>query len=164
MQLWRISNYADLRGIGGLRAHGRWHLAGQPVVYLAEHPALALLEVLVHLELGSLDALPLSYQLLQIEVDHATTVAEIQPADMPAGWAANLVWTQAVGTEWLAGGTSALLRVPSAILPVASNYLFNPQHPQASGLRITEVMQVAHDPRVLAMLAGHAGGGSTAQG
>ncbi|WP_155836914.1 RES family NAD+ phosphorylase, partial [Paraburkholderia mimosarum] len=43
MEFWRISNYADLRGIGGLRASGRWHYRGQPVVYLAENPALALL-------------------------------------------------------------------------------------------------------------------------
>ncbi len=42
MWLWRISNYADLKGIGGLRASGWWHYAGQPVVYFAEHPALTL--------------------------------------------------------------------------------------------------------------------------
>ncbi|MGH7819352.1 MAG: RES family NAD+ phosphorylase, partial [Candidatus Binatia bacterium] len=46
MTLWRISNHSELKGIGGLRASGRWHTAGRPIVYLAEHPALCLLEVL----------------------------------------------------------------------------------------------------------------------
>ena len=69
MVLWRISNYADLRGIGGLRAPGRWHFAGQAIVYLAEHPALALLEILVHMEIASVGQLPDGYQLLRVDVD-----------------------------------------------------------------------------------------------
>lgn len=38
MILWRISNHADLKGIGALRLMVNGH---QPVVYLAEHPAPA---------------------------------------------------------------------------------------------------------------------------
>jgi hypothetical protein len=41
MVLWRISRHRDLRGIGGLKAAGRWHYAGDPIVYLAETPAAA---------------------------------------------------------------------------------------------------------------------------
>jgi RES domain-containing protein len=48
MILWRISRHRDLSGAGGMRAAGRWHEAGRPVVYLAESPAAALLEVCVH--------------------------------------------------------------------------------------------------------------------
>jgi len=47
MELWRISNYADLSGAGGLQAAGRWHTRGKRIVYLADHPASALLEMLV---------------------------------------------------------------------------------------------------------------------
>jgi RES domain-containing protein len=50
MELWRISNYADLSGAGGLRAAGRWHSQGKRIVYLADHPSSALLEMLVHLD------------------------------------------------------------------------------------------------------------------
>ena len=42
MILWRISRHRDLSGEGGLRAAGRWHEAGRPVVYLAESPAAAM--------------------------------------------------------------------------------------------------------------------------
>ena len=50
MELWRISNYADLSGIGGLKAAGRWHSQGRRIVYLADHPSSALLEMLVHMD------------------------------------------------------------------------------------------------------------------
>ena len=63
MKVWRISNHGDLSGRGGLRAAGRWHCAGRPIVYLAEHPASALLEVLVHFDIGDVSALPVAYQL-----------------------------------------------------------------------------------------------------
>ena len=84
MAFWGISNYADLRGVGGLRAPGRWHYAGQPIVYLAGHPALALLEILVHLETADIGQLPDRYQLLRVEVADDVPVAEIADADLPA--------------------------------------------------------------------------------
>ena len=61
MVLWRISNYADLLGIGGMTASARWHTAGQSIVYLAETPSAALLEVFVHLETDE-DHRPDAYQ------------------------------------------------------------------------------------------------------
>ena len=47
--LWRISNYLDLSGEGALGTSGRWHTEGRLVVYLADCPAGALLERIVHL-------------------------------------------------------------------------------------------------------------------
>jgi RES domain-containing protein len=59
MDLWRILNYADLSGLGGLRAAGRWHSQGRRIVYLADHPSSALLEMLVHLDRS---LIPSTYQ------------------------------------------------------------------------------------------------------
>ncbi len=153
MVLWRISNYADLKGVGGLRAPGRWHFAGQPVVYLAEHPALALLEIIVHLELGNAEQLPDSYQLLRVEVEDDITIAELHEADTPENWRADIGWTQAAGTEWLAAETSALLKVPSAVAPFSNNFLLNPAHADAARLRVMEAIQVRHDRRILRILS-----------
>ena len=66
MILWRISNHADLNGLGGVHRSGRWHFAGVPVVYLSESPALALLEVMVNFDLAP-DELPADYQLLEVD-------------------------------------------------------------------------------------------------
>jgi len=152
MELWRISNYADLRGIGGLRASGRWHYRGQPVVYLAENPALALLETMVHLEFGSPQALPDNYQLLRVEIAEGAAIAELTASVIPDDWRENADWTQAAGSEWLAAGQELLLKVPSAILPRSYNYLFNPAHPGAGSAIVAEVLKVPYDPRIRAIL------------
>ncbi|KWK80696.1 RES family NAD+ phosphorylase [Burkholderia ubonensis] len=150
--LWRISNYADLKGIGGLRAGGRWHFAGQPVVYLAEHPALALLETLVHLEIASVAQLPNGYQLLRVEVPDSVAVAEIAEHDAPADWRTNPDWTKGAGTEWLQTKPSALLRVPSAVVPHAHNFLLNPLHPAVAEIRVAEILQAPYDSRILRLI------------
>ena len=151
MLLWRISNHADLKGIGGLRAGGRWHFAGQPVVYLAEHPALAFLEVLLHQDIRKMEDLPTDYQLLQIEVEDSIAVAEI--SDWPEDWKSNNSWSRSAGSEGLASRSSLLLKVPSVLVPYASNYLFNPAHPDAETVRIIEARRVDHDPRILSLLS-----------
>ena len=56
--------------------------------------------------------------------------------------------TPAVGDAWLANGRSALLRVPSAIMPDVHNVLLNPLHPDAGRLRITDVRDVPFAPRL----------------
>jgi RES domain-containing protein len=153
MVLWRISNHVDLKGIGGLRASGRWHLAGRPVVYLAEHPAGALLETLVHQEIHSTADLPDTYRLLRVEVADDLTVASLDEAALPEDWRQDQAWTQACGTEWLEGGSAALLRVPSAVMPFTHNYVYNPLHDDAAGLTIDVVIDVRYDPRIQRLLA-----------
>ncbi|RZT35532.1 RES domain-containing protein [Cupriavidus agavae] len=151
MTLWRISNYADLKGIGGLRAGGRWHYPGQPVVYLAEHPALAFLEILVHHEVSRIEELPRDYQLLTVEIEDAVAVASI--SDLPDDWKQNAGWSKNAGTEWLSVRSGLLLKVPSVLVPYASNYLFNPLHPDAAKAKVGEARRVEHDPRILSLLS-----------
>ena len=146
-ELWRISNHADLSGTGGLKYSARWHTAGHPVVYLAETPAGALLEVLVHLELSEA-ALPRHYQLLCVSVAPGTLVEDLR-VPSGEGWKRRLALTRAIGNAWLRSGRTPLARVPSAILPHTSNYLLNPQHPGASGLHIMERRRARFDARLL---------------
>jgi len=94
MILWRISNYADLLGTGGMGASARWHTAGKPVVYLAESPSSALLEILVHLEVDE-EHRPSRYQLLKAEVDDRVSREEIALSDLPPDWDTDEQVTQA---------------------------------------------------------------------
>ena len=150
MRLWRISNYADLSGEGGRRRSGRWHSGGRPVVYLAEHPALALLEDLVHLE-GDVDDLPDTYQLLEIDVPDDIAISAIDAAQLgesDSDWRRNLAATRAVGDDWLHDGRTALLRVPSVVLPKSTNVLLNPAHADAGRMRIVEAARPVYDRRL----------------
>lgn len=128
MRLWRISAHPGLSGTGGRHADGRWHTRGQPILYTAEHPALAMVEAMAHMHLG-ITTIPLTLKLIAIDVaDHAS----VAPArDLPSGWQANTPTSQAIGNTWLSSSESLLLPVPSAILAHSTNYLVNPAHPDS---------------------------------
>jgi RES domain-containing protein len=134
MILWRVSRFQDLKGIGGLKISGRWHMAGRPIVYLAENPSGALLEVCVH---TASNDLPPDFTLLQI-AGPDLAVPTRNPTELPANWTTNVRATREIGDEWLAGNSSVLFRVPSVIVPHTFNVLFNPQHPHAKQFDIRQ--------------------------
>jgi RES domain-containing protein len=146
MELWRISNYADLSGIGGLRAAGRWHSQGRRIVYLADHSSSALLEMLVHM---ARDLVPATYQLLRIVVP-ADIAVETIDVELSADWRSQTLTSREIGDRWLDRSASALLRVPSAISAKGNNYLLNPEHPDAARITVAEIIKAPFDPRLLA--------------
>jgi len=146
MELWRISNYADLSGAGGLRAAGRWHSQGRRIVYLADHPSSALLEMLIHLDR---DLIPSTYQLLRLSIPNDIAI-EVIDSELSADWRIKIMHSREIGDRWLDRSTSALLRVPSAISERGNNYLLNPAHPDAAKITVAEVIKAPFDPRLLA--------------
>lgn len=143
MFLWRISNYASLDGEGGMYASGRWHTAERKIVYTSDHPASALLEMLVHLDPV---AKPRFCQLLKIDVPRNPNIQEC--GTMSVNWHEDSELTQTIGNQWLDGKRSAMLAVPSAIIPDVFNYLVNPMHPASSHLKIISVQSVPLDSRL----------------
>lgn len=139
MRLWRIPEYPALDGRGGLIASGRWHTRGRPVVYLAEHSALAMLEVRVHLEVARM---PPGFRLIEVEAPDGLAVAE-HPWPAPEE-AASRAW----GDAWLAAGKAPLARVPSAVAPRAWNMLLNPGHGDAGRCRVVRDERWPWDARL----------------
>jgi len=148
MKVWRISNYADLQGLGGTKGSGRWHNKGAPIVYLAESPALAMLEVLVHFEITA-DEVPETYQLLEIEYLGPKGVKRLKTNSLHANWTQDQDTTRAIGDEWLVSSSSAILRVPSAIVPHSYNYLLNPKHELSRNTQIIHCTSHPYDTRLL---------------
>jgi RES domain-containing protein len=146
MELWRISNYVDLSGVGGLRAAGRWHSQGRRIVYLADHPSSALLEMLVHMDRN---LIPPTYQLLCVAVPDDIVVEAVGPELLP-NWRTQTMVSREIGDRWLDLSASALLQVPSAISTEGANFLLNPAHADAGRISVTEVIQAPFDPRLLA--------------
>ena len=146
MELWRISNYVDLSGTGGLRAAGRWHSQGRRIVYLADHPSSALLEMLVHM---NRDLIPATYQLLRIAAPDQIAVESVG-SELPSDWRSRLMVTREIADRWLDRSGTALLQVPSAISAQGTNYLLNPAHLDAERLNVVEVLRAPFDPRLLA--------------
>ena len=148
MFLWRISSHSTLDGRGGLYASGRWHTEGRRIVYLAETPAAALVEVLVHLELDPAH-LPKSYRLLKAEASEDLPVRTIVRSEMPGNWITDQIATRTIGDVWLGSQSAALLRVPSVIVPETCNVLLNPEHGEARRIRVLWHEEYPWDARLL---------------
>jgi RES domain-containing protein len=150
MFLWRISNHSTLEGRGGLLASARWHTEGRPIVYFAESPPGALVEHLVHLELNPA-RLPKSYRLLKAEGPDDLPLSSVSVADLPPNWITHPMATRTIGDEWLGLKSSALLRVPSAILPETFNILLNPEHRNAARVKVLWHAEHPWDTRLLGL-------------
>ncbi|MCK7472098.1 MAG: RES family NAD+ phosphorylase [Desulfomicrobium escambiense] len=55
----------------------------------------------------------------------------------------------AQGRDWLAAGETAILSVPSAVMPRERNRLLNPLHPDFAHVRIGQPQSLATDVRLL---------------
>lgn len=137
---WRIARnaYADLSGYGAFLVGGRWNAPGRPVVYAASDASLAVLEVRVHLDLPP-DLIPDDYVLMRIEAAVSPSIerVDVAPSD-----------PRAFGDDWLVSGRTAVLDVPSAIVPESRNLLINPAHPEAKAFAITEKRPFGFDSRL----------------
>jgi RES domain-containing protein len=150
MVLWRISNFASLQGIGAEFESGRWHTAapGKRLVYLAEHPAVALLENLANLD-GDPRFFEKHFQLLKISTSGAAIpVARLSTKQLVGIDPQDTATTQTIGDAWLTACASALLRVPSMPSPESWNYLLNPLHPAAARLKVEWAKHIAYDKRL----------------
>lgn len=147
---WRLIETEYLVGAwdgeGARRYGGRWNSPGAAVVYAAEHLSLACLEVLVRAQQRAvLD------EYSATGVDFAdVAVAELE-GEPPSDWRSDPPSrsTQAVGDAWVRAGATAILRVPSVIVPVEFNYLINPAHPDAKRIVVGKPMAFPFDRRLL---------------
>jgi RES domain-containing protein len=146
--LWRISHYSTLDGGGGLSLSGRWHTAGQRIVYCAPNPATALLEVLVHAEIDIGDV-PVSFRYLEIDAPDTLAAEKVDTSDLPQSWRTDLLATRRAGDQWLQSSRTALLRVPSIIVPATWNVVINPRHPDSGQVRVIRTYSHGLDPRLL---------------
>lgn len=133
-------------GEGARRFGGRWNSKGTPMVYTAGSQALAVLELLVHLEES--DVLK-HYCLIPVQVDESM-VKKVDIKSLPANWNRRPTSThvRAIGDAWVAAYESVALQVPSAIVSGESNYLLNPLHDNFAKLVIGKPQPFRFDPRL----------------
>ena len=124
---------------------GRWNSPNVPVVYASATLSLALVEILVHLPSGLLPA----FSAIPVEFDDEMVTA-LSIVDLPSNFQADPapLETMAVGDAWIRSGRSAVLSVPSTIVPSERNCLFNPRHPDSARIRIGTPRGFPLDPRL----------------
>jgi len=139
VKLWRVAaetrEYAatDMTGAGAAKHPGRWNHYKEAVVYCAPTIAMAVLETAAHIDDSGL---PSNRYLIEIEVSDATWARreQVDVAKMPPTWAAIPAGRASAkfGSDWIASLRSAVLMVPSVIVPEEWVSLINPAHPDAS--------------------------------
>jgi len=150
--VWRIAvetpGYAanDLSGTGAKMTGGRWNSKGTPVVYCATSIALATLETVHCLRNGNL---PFNRYLVRLDIPDSVWNARLILDPPPAGWDAipSGVTARTAGDAWIASAATALLLVPSVIVPDEYNVLINPQHAAAAAISSTTLKRWIYDPR-----------------
>lgn len=151
--VWRIAvetaSYSahDLSGAGAKITGGRWNNSGTPLVYCTVNIALATMETALHLRASGL---PYNRFLVRIDIPDAVWAARMVLDPPPGGWDALPpgLASQSAGDAWAASATSALLQVPSVIVPEEANILINPLHPDAARIRAHTVRRWIYDPRL----------------
>ena len=146
---WRLTKARYLAtawdGEGARRSGGRWNSAGTAVVYTSATLSLALVETLVHLPSGVLPA----FVAVRLEIDDSLVTA-LEDKDLPRDWRSEPapLSTRAIGDRWVLANTSAVLRVPSVVVPMEFNYVLNPRHPGFARVVIGTPMPFPFDPRL----------------
>lgn len=147
--VWRITTArfaaTAFSGEGARLYGGRWNPKGFEMVYTAESRSLALLEMLVQ------DApLRARYLLVPAQLPDTVSLTHIDVADLPADWRRldQRDALQRMGRDWLDRGDSAVLAVPSAVVPAERSYLLNPRHPDFARIIIGEPEALETDLRL----------------
>lgn len=152
MRVWRLcqAGYAKqaLSGEGGMRASARWHDQGTRIVYTSSTLSLAALELLVRTDRAFA---PPGLISVEIDVPPSVEIERVPLSRLPAGWDAYPAptFTRAFGSKWIAGMRTAVLQVPSAVIPRENNFLLNPAHPRFARVRVIGRTSFSLDSRLL---------------
>ncbi|MGD9825259.1 RES family NAD+ phosphorylase [Desulfobacter sp.] len=135
--------HSAFNGEGARLYGGRWNSQGVAVVYTSDSLALCCLEVFVNLP---------SYEFFKGFVYFKLFFDEkfVQGADLQDGWNGRPISkvSQEIGDNWIRERNSAVLRVPSVIIPEGNNYLINFNYQDSNQIKIGDPISLDFDPRL----------------
>jgi len=150
LTVWRLvtARFADtaFSGEGARLYGGRWNRKGIPLVYTAGSQSLAMLEMLVQDE-----PLRARYVMIPARIPRAVKIEALSAEKLPADWRDLIAreQLQALGSDWAQRQSSAVLAVPSAVIPAETNYLLNPRHPDFKKIAVGAPQPFVTDLRLI---------------
>jgi RES domain-containing protein len=149
--VWRLASarYGDhaFDGEGARLYGGRWNHPGTAVVYCSATLSLATLEYFVNLEP---DLAPPSLVAVAADLPAGLDVEALEVEALPVSWRTYPAPERLrdLGTGWVRSGRTAVLQVPSSVIPHEMNVLLNPAHPDFSRIHIRAAEPFSFDPRM----------------
>lgn len=148
MQIFRIgdSRHTIWDDTGAAMVGGRWNSPGQPVIYGALSYAGAMLEILVHANIGRV---PVTHGYVVAEVADSVPAERIAAHSLPAGWDSDdITIARQLGDRWRQEAKTALLLVPSVVTRLEWIAVVNPLHPDARQFSVSQAQPVVWDQRL----------------
>jgi RES domain-containing protein len=145
--------YPVFDGSGAARWGGRWTRSGRAVIHAAETYSLAVLENLVHFNLGEL---PPRLVVVQIRIPPSVSREDLTATDLP-GWDGpqpNAI-SQDFGDRWYDERRTCVLRVPSRLSPFERNVLIHGEHPDSRAVKMSTPQPAVLDERLRHRLRSH---------
>ena len=135
---WRIVSVRfqedAFSGEGAKLRGGRWNSKGTSMVYTSGSLALASIEMLVNLPRPKLLE---NFVRIPARIP-SRLIVDLTDDRLPSDWSSRPVapTTRTVGDRCVKQKTSAVLKVPSVVIPEEYNYLINPSHPDFEKITI----------------------------
>ncbi len=128
-------------------AGGRWNRKGIPLVYTSATLSLAASELFVHLDP---DQTPADLVSISAEIPEDARIREVRVAELPRDWRSYPApeALALLGSAWADSLDTAVLAVPSAVIPLERNYLLNVRHRDFARIRVNRPAPFSLDPRV----------------
>ena len=151
MRIFRIAKkqyLKDLSGEGSRLFGGRWNKKGMAMLYFSDSLSTSLLEVLVHLDFKHLTS---DFGYIEIDIPDTLIDTKLKLKDLNTNWRDNPPKSSTInfGSTFLKANKKLGLKVPCAILPMASNILINPRHKDITKLKIIKVADLDIDSRLI---------------
>jgi len=147
MLVFRIVHklYANTLFASGMR--GRWNSAGNKVIYASETVPLALLENMVRRQGVGFNA---DFKVMFLDIPDDAVIESVAESSLEPGWRDPNDYSQCqpLGDRWFNEGDALALKVPSAVMPLAFNFVINTLHPDYPKVKLIEVTDLMPDPRI----------------
>jgi RES domain-containing protein len=105
------------------------------------------LELFVHVDI---DTAPDTLVAIQADIPDGLAMETVKIEGLPKDWRRYPApeALRGIGTAWANAASSAVLAVPSAVIPPEWNYLLNPAHQDFKRIRLQRPVVFRFDPRM----------------
>jgi len=149
VRVWRIASaaHAAFDGEGARRYGSRWTPRGLPAVFTSATLSLAALERFVNTD-PELE--PVDLVAVAADIETSIAIETVTVGDLSPGWRTYPAppGLAGIGERWLVDSRSAILSVPSVVIPHERNFVLNSAHADFGRLTIHPSEAFSFDSRM----------------
>jgi RES domain-containing protein len=149
--VWRLvkTKYvaSAFSGDTAMRYGSRWNRPGVAMVYTASSLSLAVVEHFVNIDSPDYK---IKLSSITAAIPDVVQIEDLNISSLPPDWAAKppADSSKDIGSQWILGAKSAVLKVPSVAVQGEWNYLLNPAHPDFRKIKIHTPVSFSFDERM----------------